>query len=86
MKAGLVMNIFTLLTACLITASIGDLVFHWNVYPDWITSTVSTTIETTLSSDSALSTAAMANQKFVQWIYDAPGINNNLLSPVYNLF
>ena len=80
MKAGLVMNIFTLLTACLITASIGDLVFHWSVYPDWITTTVSTTIASTADS-SALSTA-MASQKQV-WIYD---LFNAHFPPVYNLF
>ena len=42
-KAGLMMNIFTLLTTCFITASIGDLVFHWDISPEWISSTLSNT-------------------------------------------
>ena len=36
------MNIFTLLTSCLITDIIGDAVFKWTIYPDWLNVTVTT--------------------------------------------
>jgi hypothetical protein len=41
------MKIFTLLTTCFITASIGDLVFHWDVYPNWISTTALSNSTTT---------------------------------------